>query len=348
MSIVKEQFGQLPDGREVDIFTMTNANGIIARVMTLGATLVTLETPDKGGNFADIVLGFDTPAEYPEKSPYFGCTTGRFANRIANGKFTLDGKEYTLATNNGKNHLHGGINGFDKMIWKAAQVETPNGDAVEFTYLSNDGEEGYPGNLYCSVTYKLTDDNELSLSYRATTDKATIVNLTNHTYWNLAGHKSGTIIGHEIKINADQYTEITADSIPTGRIIDVEGTEMDFRNSRRIGEKIAQIPGMPGGYDHNYVLNQPGGLRQAAKVSEPKSERVMEVFTTEPGVQFYTGNFLDGIKGKDGAVYEYRHGFCLETQHFPDSPNQPDFPSTVLRPGEEYKQLTINKFSVKE
>ncbi len=347
MSVTKEVFGKLDDGRQVDVFTLTNANGVKAKVMTLGATLVSLDVPDKDGNFSDVVLGFDTAAEYPQKSPYFGCTTGRFANRIAKGKFTLDGVEYTLATNNGENHLHGGTAGFDKVIWKAAEIDIPDGDAVEFTYLSVDGEEGFPGNLSCIVTYKLTDDDELSFCYKATTDKATVLNLTNHTYWNLAGHDSGTILAHEMKITADSYTVVDEGSIPTGEIRDVEGTVMDFRTPQAVGLRIDEIPGDPGGYDHNYVLNGRGGLALAAKVTEPKSGRVMEVFTTDPGVQLYTGNYLDGISGKGGANYQSRDALCLETQHFPDSPNQPGFPSTVLRPGEEYKHLTVHKFTIK-
>ena len=347
MSITKEVFGKLDDGRQVDIFTLTNANGLKARVMTRGATLVSLEVPDKDGNMADVVLGFDTPAEYPAKSLYFGCIAGRCANRIAKGKFTLDGTEYTLAVNNGENHLHGGIVGFDKVIWQAAQIDAPDGDAVEFTYLSTDGEEGYPGNLLCTVTYKLTDDNELSFNYKATTDKATVINLTNHTYYNLAGQGSGDILAHEMMVNADSYTVTDDGSIPTGELKDVAGTEMDFRTPQAIGARIDEIPGDPGGYDHNYVLNGRGGLALAAKVTEPTTGRVMEVFTTQPGVQLYVGNYLDGIAGKGGANYGIRTGLCLETQHFPDAPNQPDFPTTVLRPGEEYKHLTIHKFSVK-
>jgi len=347
LSITKGIFGKLDDGRQVDIFTLTNANGVKARVMTLGATLVSLEVPDKDGNFADVTLGFDTPAEYPQKSPYFGCTTGRYANRIAKGKFTLDGTEYTLAVNNGENHLHGGIVGFDKVIWQGTEIDAPDGDAVEFAYLSADGEEGYTGNLSCTVTYKLTDDNELSFNYKATTDKATLTNLTNHTYYNLAGHDSGDILAHEMMVNADSYIVADGGSIPTGEIRDVAGTEMDFRIPQVIGARIDETPGDPKGYDHNYVLNGPGGLALAAKVTEPASGRVMEVFTTEPGVQLYSGNYLDGIAGKSGANYKSRDAFCLETQHFPDSPNQPDFPTTVLRPGDEYKHLTIHKFSVK-
>ena len=351
MSITKEVFGKLDDGRQVDIFTITNTNGVKAKVMTLGATLVSTEVPDKDGVMADVVLGFDTPQEYPQKSPYFGSTTGRVANRIAKGKFTLDGTEYTLATNNGGNHLHGGTVGFDKSIWQGVEIDTPDGYAVEFTYLSPDGEEGYPGNLSCSVTYKLTDENELSFNYKATTDKATVINLTNHGYWNLAGHNSGDILAHEMMITADRYTVTDENSIPTGELKDVAGTEMDFRTPQAIGARIGEIPGDPGGYDDNYVLNATttatGTLALAAKVTEPTTSRVMEVFTTEPGVQLYVGNYLDSIAGKGGANYGIRSGLCLETQHFPDSPNQPDFPSIVLRPGEEYKHLTVHKFSVK-
>lgn len=348
MSVTKEIFGKLDDGRQVDIFTLTNANGIKARVMTLGASLVSLEVPDKDGNFADIVLGFDTLAEYPQKSTYFGATVGRCANRIAKGRFTLDDVEYTLATNNGENHLHGGDVGFDKVIWQGEQIDAPDGDAVEFTYLSPDGEEGYPGNLSCTVTYKLTDENELSFCHKATTDKPTVINMTNHAFWNLAGHDSGNILAHEMMITADRYTQVDEDSIPSGELIDVTGTEMDFRTAKTIGARIAETPGDPNGYDHNYVLNASGGdLALAAKVTEPTSGRVMEVFTTEPGIQLYTGNYLDGMSGKSGAIYKSRNAFCLETQHFPDSPNQPNFPTTVLGPGEQYKHLTVHKFSTK-
>lgn len=344
MSIRKEDFGKLADGRNVGIFTLINANGIKARLMTLGAAIVSLETPDKDGNMADITLGFDTPGEYAEKSPYFGCIAGRYANRIDKGRFTLDGVDYQLATNNGENHLHGGLIGFDKVIWDGEITEA--GDAVEFSYVSADGEEGYPGTLSVSVEYKLTNGDELIISYKATTDKATVVNLTNHAYWNLGGHDSGEILGHVLEINADKYTVVTEDGIPTGRLRNVKETDMDFRTPVAIGERIENIPGQPGGYDHNFVLNRGGdGLKFAAMVVEPDSGRMMEVFTTEPGIQCYTGNFLDGIAGKGGAKYESRDAFCLETQHFPDSPNNPDFPSVVLRCGEEYTQITVHKFS---
>ncbi len=349
MSIKKQIFGNLPDGTAVEIFTLTNRNGLEARVMTYGAILVSMRTPDSSGNLADITLGFDTLTDYVEKNDsYFGTTTGRCANRIAKGKFTLDDTEYTFARNIGDNHLHGGIKGFDKVIWSANQIQTPEAQAVEFTYLSADGEEGYPGNLNCSVIYKLTDNDELSFEYTATTDKPTVINLTNHAYWNLAGHDSGDVLDHHLQINADKYTLVNDDSIPTGVLANVAGTLMDFTRSHSIGEKIDQIPGNPGGYDHNYVLNSSGELSLAATVCDPKSGRVMEVSTTEPGVQLYTANYLDGsCIGKGGAVYNKRGALCLETQHFPDSPNQPNFPSTVLRPGEVYKHLTVHKFSAK-
>ena len=349
MSIKKQIFGKLSDGTEVEIFTLTNRNGLEARVMTYGAILVSMKTGDSKGNLADIVLGFDTLTDYVEKNdPYFGTTTGRFANRIAKGRFTLDGVEYTLAQNNGNNHLHGGINGFNKVIWSAKEIETGDAQAVEFTYLSPNGEEGYPGNLSCSVIYKLTDNDELSFEYTATTDKPTVVNLTNHAYWNLAGHDSGDVLDHQLQINADNYTPVDDGSIPTGVLANVAGTVMDFTGSHSIGEMIDQIPGDPGGYDHNYVLNAGDELSLAATVHDPTSGRVMEVSTTEPGIQFYTANYLDGsITGKSGAAYNKRGALCLETQHFPDSPNQPDFPSTVLRPGETYKHLTVHKFSIK-
>jgi aldose 1-epimerase len=348
MSIVCEKFGELPDGRGVDVFTLVNASGVRARVMNYGATLVSLEVPDRDGTMGDVVLGFDSASEYVSKEPpYFGCAVGRYANRIAKGKFTLDGEEYTLAVNNGPNHLHGGIVGFDKVIWDAKVIDVPDGDAVEFTYLSEDGEEGYPGNLSCSIVYKLNDENELSFEYTATTDKATVVNLTNHSYWNLGGHGSGDVLGHEVQINADRYTQVDGDSIPTGKLIDLKGSVMDFTEAHTVGERIGQVGDEPGGYDHNYVINGGGGeLVFTARVVEPVRGRVMEVSTTEPGVQLYTGNYLDGIKGKGGYVYGIRTGLCLETQHYPDSPNKAEFPSTVLRPGEVYKHLTVHKFSV--
>lgn len=346
MSTRKDDFGKLADGRNVKIFTIINTNGIKARLMTLGATIVSLETPDKDGNMADITLGFDTPAEYMEKSPYFGCIAGRYANRISKGKFTLDGIDYQLATNNGGNHLHGGLVGFDKVIWDGKIIGV--GDAVKFSYVSADGEEGYPGTLSVSVEYKLTDDDELVISYKATTDKTTVINLTNHAYWNLGGHDSGEMLDHIFQINADKYTVVTDDGIPTGELRNVKRSDMDFRTPVAIGARIENIPGQPGGYDHNFVLNRTGDdLEFAARVVEPDSGRIMEIFTTEPGIQCYAGNFLNGIPGKAGAKYEFRNAFCLETQHFPDSPNNPDFPSVVLRSGQKYWQVTVHKFSAK-
>jgi aldose 1-epimerase len=348
MNITKTSFGQLPDGRETDLFTLKNDNNITVTITNYGATIVSIITPDKDGNLDDINLGFDSVAEYPEKSPFFGCIAGRCANRIGKGKFTLEGKNYSVAINNGENHLHGGIVGFDKVLWNSEIVEIENGVAVKLSYLSKDGEENYPGNAQCSITYSLTNDNELSFSYEATTDKTTLMNLTNHAYYNLAGHKSGDVLSHEMMINADKYAVVTDDAIPTGELADVTGTPFDFTTPTPIGKNVDQVTGDPGGYDHNFVLRgQDGKLELAAAVYEPKSGRFMEVFTTEPGVQFYGGNYLDDIAGKDGAVYGFRNGLCLETQHYPDSINNPSFPSVILAPGETYKQLTVHKFSVK-
>lgn len=342
-----EVFGKTEDGENVEIFTLTNSTGLKARVMTWGATLVGMETPDRDGKFADITLGFDSLDGWLGKHPFFGSTAGRYANRIAKGKFTLDGKEYTLATNNGANHLHGGLKGFDKKNWKAE----PIGRGVRFTYTSPDGEEGYPGTLKAAVTYTLTG-NKLHIEYEATTDKPTVVNLTNHAYWNLAGAGEGDILGHELKLHAGSFTPVDDGSIPTGKIESVSGGPMDFSwKAKPIGQDIAQVPGQPGGYDHNFVVpsSSGGDVRfLAAEVYEPKSGRVMKVSTTEPGIQFYTGNYLDGtLTGKGGKVYKKNAGLCLETQHFPDSPNHANFPSTVLRPGQTYRTTTVHEFSVK-
>ncbi len=344
-SVTKAAFGRTPDGTAVEIYTLT-AKGLRARIMTYGATLVSLEVPDKAGKLGDITLGCDDLAGYLKGVPYFGSTIGRYGNRIGKGRFTLNGKTYTLATNNGPNHLHGGNKGFDKVVWKASPFEAQGARGVKFEYLSRDGEEGYPGNLNCSVTYTLTDANELKLDYRAVTDKATPVNLTHHSYFNLAGQGQGDILGHELMIKADAFTPVDEGLIPTGEIKAVKGTPMDFTTPHTIGERIAQVPG---GYDHNYVLRRTGqGLELAAEVYEPKTGRVMDVLTTEPGLQFYSGNFLDGtIKGKAGKVYPKHGGFCLETQHYPDSPNKPTFPSTILVPGKTYQTETIYKFSTR-
>lgn len=343
MSIEKQDFGKTPDGESVDLYTLTNSNGLKAQIMTYGGIVTTLHVPDRNGQLGDIVSGYDTLDEYIKENPYFGALIGRCGNRIGKGKFTLNGVEYTLATNNGPNHLHGGIKGFDKVVWGAEPMETDEGPALKLNYLSKDGEEGYPGNLNCTVIYTLTNNDELKVSYEAETDKDTVVNLTHHSYFNLAGHDSGDILGHELMLNADNYTAVDEDLIPTGQIKPVKGTPMDFTKPMAVGARIDQVEG---GYDHNFVLNSSdGSLALAASVYEPKTGRVMGISTTEPGIQFYSGNFLDGsLKGK-GAVYNKHNAFCLETQHFPDAPNKPDFPSIVLKPGEKYTHLTVHKFS---
>ena len=344
MSIDVEPFGKTPDGQEVDLYTMTNTNGITAKITSYGAILVSLEVPDKNGKLADITLGFDTLDGYITRHPYFGATVGRYANRIGGARFKLNDVEYKLAANNGANHLHGGIKGFDKVVWKAEETTAESNKAfVKLSYLSKDGEEGYPGNLACTVTYTLTKDDELKISYEAETDKTTILNLTNHSYWNLAGQGNGDILGHELMLNADKYTVVDEGLIPTGEIRSVEDSPMDFTRPMIIGSRIGQVGS---GYDHNYVLDSGGGtLALCARVYEPTSGRAMEIYTIEPGVQFYTGNFLDGsITGKSGKVYKKHYGFCLETQHFPDSPNKPHFPSVVLNPGQKYTTVTVHKF----
>ena len=343
-----QPFGKTGDGESVELFTLTNSKGMQADIMTYGGILVSLKVPDRSGNLSDVVLGFDSLDGYQRNpAPYFGALIGRYGNRIGGARFTLNGAEYKLAQNNGPNHLHGGLRGFDKVVWKARR---PDAQSLELTYLSKDGEEGYPGNLTVTVTYTLTDNNELKLDYRATTDKDTVLNLTNHSYFNLAGQGEGDVLSHHILINADRFTPVDSGLIPTGELRSVEGTPFDFRQAGAIGERI-DAPGeqlkFGKGYDQNFVLNRSGnGLELAAKVMDPKSGRVMEVLTTEPGVQFYTGNFLDGsIRGKGGKVYNRRYGLCLETQHFPDSPNKPNFPSVVLKPGAQYQTTTVYKFS---
>ncbi|MEZ5325191.1 MAG: aldose epimerase family protein [Verrucomicrobiales bacterium] len=306
-SISKKPFGKTKDGHAVELYTLKNANGLSADIMTYGGTVVSLNVPDKAGKMADVVLGFDTLAEYEEKSPYFGCITGRYANRIAKGKFTLAGEEYTLAVNNDVNHLHGGLKGFDKHVWKASAEETSRGPAVTFKHTSPDGDEGYPGTLSMEVTYTLTNENALQIDYKATTDKATVINLTNHSYFNLGGEGNGTILDHEVTLFADMFTPTDATAIPIGELASVEGTPFDFRKSTPIGQRIdaadTQIK-YGQGYDHNFVINgKPGTLRPTAIVHDPKSGRVMEISTTEPGVQLYTGNFLDGLAGKGGKTY---------------------------------------------
>jgi len=348
--VTRESFGQTSDGQAVDRFTLVNRHGVVARVMSYGATLTEMHVPDRNGIMGDVVMGFDNLDAYLKGSPYFGCTTGRYANRIANGRFTLDGKTYQLATNNGPNHLHGGIVGLNKRVWKAAAQDSPLGPAVQFTYVSPDGEEGYPGTLSIAVTYTLTDDNALRIDYEATTDKNTPVNLTNHSYFNLADGGRTDILRHILEINADAYTPVDATSIPTGDIAPVGEGVMSFKKPMSIGSRIAELGREPGGYDHNYVINKPeeNEIDLAASVFDPSSGRMLEILTTEPGVQFYTGNYLDGsLTGKYGIVYRKQHALCLETQHYPDSPNHPNFPSTILKPGETYRQTTIHRFSTR-
>lgn len=344
MTIKKEFFGKTKDGKDVALFTLTNRHKMVVKITNFGGIVTSILVPDKDGIFADVVLGFDNLTGYEGEHPYFGAIVGRYGNRIAKGKFTLDGTTYTLAANNGNNHLHGGIKGYDKVVWQAEEIKKENEVGVKLSYLSKDGEEGYPGNLSITVRYTLTDDNEFKIDYIAKTDKATPVNLTHHSYFNLEGAGSGDILGHLLTIHADRYTPVDDELIPTGELKPVRDTPLDFRNPIAVGVRIKDVPG---GYDHNYVLNDSDGpMRPAAEVSAPGSGRVMAVFTTEPGIQFYSGNFLDGSNtGKNGSVYRKHYGFCLETQHFPDSPNQPAFPSTILRPGETYTHRTIYTFS---
>jgi aldose 1-epimerase len=353
MDYRKKSWGKV-DGKPVLIYYMTNGNGMRADISNYGAIVRCLEVPDRNGKIDDIVLGYASVNEYLEDSPYFGALVGRYGNRIARGRFTLDGEDYKLAVNNGPNHLHGGLKGFDKVIWDAEPYMDENGVSLKLTYLSKDGEEGYPGNLKVTAIYTLTRDNELKIDYEATTDKPTVLNVTHHGYFNLAGQGKSDILNHELMINAARFTPVDETLITTGELRPVKGTPFDFTSPRKIGERIDQSDDeqirFGKGYDHNFVLNKSGKeLTPAARVEEPTSGRVMEVYTTEPGVQFYAGNFLDGSNvGKDGKVYKHRYGFCLETQHFPDSPNKQDnkdFPSVVLRPGEKFTSQTIYKFS---
>lgn len=344
--VEEQEFGRLQDGRTVKRFTLSNRQGMSAKIISYGAILTELHVPDRNGRVTNVVHGFDSLAAYLKGHPFFGATTGRVANRIANARFVLDGREYQLAVNNGKNHIHGGLRGFDKVLWDARPMAIDEREAaVAFTYLSHDGEEGYPGNLDVRVVYTLTDNNELRVDYAATTDQATPVNLTNHSYFNLAG--TGDVLGHEIMIAADRYTPVDVELIPTGEISPVKGTPLDFTQPTSIGARIEQLKPTPGGYDHNFVLNREGvSLALAARVREPNSGRVVEVHTTEPGIQLYTGNFLQGtVNGLNGEP-SFRHsGFCLETQHFPDAVNRPNFPPTILRPGQTYKSTTVFRFS---
>jgi aldose 1-epimerase len=343
VGIKKESFGQTNSGHPVDAFIFENTNGMKAKIINYGATIVSVEAPDRDGKLADVALGFDDMAGYQSAdNPYFGACCGRFANRIAKGMFSLEGVDYSLAVNNGPNALHGGEKGFDKKVWDAEIVD----DAVRMSIISPDGEEGYPGTLKVTLTYSLNEEGELRLDYTAETDQKTIINLTNHSYFNLAG--SGTTRNHVIRINADRYTIVDDDATPSGELRAVKGTEMDLLLPTPIGRNIDAVQGL--GYDHNYCINQssPGELTLAASVCEPDSGRTLDCWTTEPGVQFYTGNFLENIKGKGGAVYNKQEGFCLETQHYPDSPNHPEFPSTELAPGETYTQTCIYKFGLAE
>lgn len=338
-------FGKTADGKEVKVYTITNKKGVVVKLLSRGATLAEWHVPDKNGKLDDVVFGFDDVAGYESKANgYFGATAGRVANRIAGGKFTIDGKEYTLAKNDGPNTLHGGVKrSLNQVIWIGQPFEKQDGQGVAFKYVSPDGEEGFPGNLTIRVTYTLTDKNELRIDYEATTDKATPINLTNHAYFNLSGAGAPTILDHELMLAADHYTPIDETLIPTGEIAPVAGTPFDFREFHKIGERVDQLNAKPGkGYDHNFVLNnQDGKLALAAKVRDAKSGRVLSVYTTEPGVQFYGGNFLEGAKAKGGKSYAFRSGLCLETQHYPDSINQSKFPTAILRPGKTYKHTCV-------
>lgn len=352
-SNVKHQpFGKLPDGTPIELYTLSNASGMQAGIMTYGGVVVSLSAPDRGGKYADVVLGMDDLPGYLKGVPYFGAIIGRYGNRIGGAKFQLDGKTYTLPANDNGNTLHGGTQGFDKHVWAAKPVNGADGPGLELTYTSKDGEEGFPGKLSAKVVYTMTAKNELKIEYTATTDKDTVVNLTNHSYFNLAGQGEGDNLQHQVMINADRFTPVDKALIPTGELRPVKGTPFDFTTATAIGARIGQADEQlqfGKGYDHNWVLNKgAGGLTKAAEVYEPKTGRVMEVWTTEPALQFYTGNFLDGtIHGKGGKVYPFRGAFCMETQHYPDSPNKPAFPTTTLKPGATYHTTTVYRFSAR-
>jgi aldose 1-epimerase len=349
----KQPYGKSPDGREIALYTLTNKNGMEVAITNFGGIVVSIKAPDRAKKFDDVVLGYDSLEGYFTNPSYFGAIIGRYANRIAHGKFTLDGKTYTLAQNNGENSLHGGTNGFNKMVWTARDV-TKDDPSLELTYVSKDGEEGYPGDLSVRVVYTLTAQDELKIEYSANTDKDTVLNLTNHSYFNLAGQGTGDILGHVLTIHAGKFTPVDAGLIPTGELRNVQGTPFDFTKPTVIGDRIGQDDEqlkLGRGYDHNWVLDpaSSGKVSLAAEVYEPKSGRVLEVWTDQPGIQFYSGNFLDGtIRGMGGAVYGQRTGLCLETQHYPDSPNHPDFPATLLKPGAHFHSTTIFKFSTRQ
>jgi aldose 1-epimerase len=349
-TITKQPYGKTPDGAVVDLYTLTNGKGVEAQIITYGGTVVSLKVPDSAGKLDNVVLGFSRLEDYAESSPYFGAIIGRYGNRIGGARFMLDGVSYQLPANDKTNSLHGGKKGFDKVVWQAQEVTGDSGPALRLSHRSPDGDQGYPGNLAVTVDYSLTDDNALRIQYSATTDKPTVVNLTNHSYFNLSGESSGDVMAQEVMINADRYTPVDPGLIPTGELAPVAGTPFDFTKPTAIGARIDEgheqiVRGR--GYDHNFVLNRPAdnSLALAARVRDPKTGRTLEVLTTEPGVQFYSGNFLDAtLVGTGGKVYRQTTGFCLETQHFPDSPNKPDFPSTVLRPGETYRTTTVYRF----
>lgn len=352
LSITQAPFGKTTDGQEVSLFTLKNAKGAFVTITNYGGIITSINVPDKAGKIGDVVIGFDSLSSYQQEAyvkgcPYFGALIGRYGNRIAEGKFSIDGTEYKLATNNGKNHLHGGLKGFDKVVWTPEIVSDSTGKSLKLTYLSADGEEGYPGNLKVTVVYSFNDNNELKIQYSAETDKTTVLNLTNHSYFNLAGTGSGDILNHVIQINADGYTPVDAGLIPTGVIAPVAGTPFDFTKATKIGAHLKEVPGVPVGYDHNFVLSSKEPVKVAAIVTDSVSGRKLEVLTTEIGVQFYTGNFLDGSLTISGGKKAIQYAaFCLETQHFPNSPNQASFPTTVLKPGEKYNSTTTYRFSV--
>jgi aldose 1-epimerase len=351
-TITKQSFGKTEAGENVDLYTLRNTHGVEATITNFGGIVVSLKVPDRNGKFDDVVLGFKDLDSYLKPGPYFGALIGRYGNRIARGRFTLNGVEYKLAVNNGENHLHGGIKGFDKVVWTGKEMKTKAGPAVVLTYLSKDGEEGYPGNLNVRVVYTLTNNNELKIDYSATTDKDTVTNLTHHSYFNLAGEGNGDILNTRVTINGDRFVPTDAGSIPLGELRKVAGTPFDFLTAHAIGERINQDDEQikfGGGYDHTWVINgRQGAMRFAATAYDSTSGRVMQGWTTEPGMQFYTGNFLDGtLTGKAGKLYPRRSGFCFETQHYPDSPNQPSFPTTTLKKGATYKSTTIYRFSSK-